>query len=394
MMTEERGRPRDRMGFAPPKHSRWDDHGSKTFVPGIPTFIPTLSKQELACLLLRIRIEEIGYKIANNQLDLQHFRKRSPSPAPVYDAMGHRSNTRETRAKQRLVNERHYLIEKATRLNPHFKPPADYRSMSTKRTRKIYIPIEQFPDYNFIGLIIGPRGLTQKQMEKESGAKIAIRGKGSVKEGKGKNASGDEDRLHVLITADTKKQITTAAKMVKKLLVPVEEGKNEHKRAQLRKLAEINGTLRDNVWQPTGRTWTSADVYCKHCGEISHPSSDCPLKGKKVAAEVINSEYDNFMSEIGISSNDAATANDTEKSYEEFMNSLNAATKPAATPQPLRPNPGPPFPGGPFPHLPPVVPPFAPMWAPPGGMPGFPGPGGFPPPGFHPPDLKFLHFII
>lgn len=68
--------------------------------------------------------------------------------------------------------------------------------------------------------------------------------------------------------------------MVKKLLVPIEEGKNEHKRAQLRKLAEINGTLRDNVWQPSGRTWTSADVYCKHCGEISHPSSDCPLKGK------------------------------------------------------------------------------------------------------------------
>lgn len=56
-------------------------------------------------------------------------------------------------------------------------------------------------------------------------------------------------------------------------------GKNEHKRAQLRKLAEINGTLRDNLWQPTGRTWASADVYCKYCGEISHPTVDCPLKG-------------------------------------------------------------------------------------------------------------------
>lgn len=74
----------------------------------------------------------------------------------------------------------------------------------------------------------------------------------------------------------------SASKMVKKLLVPIEEGKNEHKRAQLRKLAEINGTLRDNVWQPSGRTWTSADVYCKHCGEISHPSSDCPLKGNSL----------------------------------------------------------------------------------------------------------------
>jgi splicing factor 1 len=78
------------------------------------------------------------------------------------------------------------LIEKAVKVNPQFKPPADYRTSSTKRTKKIYIPIKNYPDYNFIGLIIGPRGMTQKQMEKETGAKIAIRGRGSVKEGKGK----------------------------------------------------------------------------------------------------------------------------------------------------------------------------------------------------------------
>ena len=40
---------------------------------------------------------------------------------------------------------------------------------------------------NFIGLIIGPRGNTLKKMERETGAKIMIRGKGSVKEGKGKS---------------------------------------------------------------------------------------------------------------------------------------------------------------------------------------------------------------
>lgn len=38
--------------------------------------------------------------------------------------------------------------------------------------------------YNFIGLIIGPRGNTQKRMEKETRCKIAIRGKGAVKEGR------------------------------------------------------------------------------------------------------------------------------------------------------------------------------------------------------------------
>ena len=36
-----------------------------------------------------------------------------------------------------------------------------------KKYRKIYIPQKEFPSYNFIGLIIGPRGNTQKRMQKE-----------------------------------------------------------------------------------------------------------------------------------------------------------------------------------------------------------------------------------
>lgn len=46
------------------------------------------------------------------------------------------------------------------------------------------IPQEEHPDINFVGLLIGPRGNTLKAMEKDTGAKIIIRGKGSVKEGK------------------------------------------------------------------------------------------------------------------------------------------------------------------------------------------------------------------
>lgn len=60
----------------------------------------------------------------------------------------------------------------------------------------------RYPNYNFIGLVIGPRGATQKTMEKESGAKIVIRGRGSVKEGAKARTDGgadDEDELHVLV---------------------------------------------------------------------------------------------------------------------------------------------------------------------------------------------------
>jgi splicing factor 1 len=47
----------------------------------------------------------------------------------------------------------------------------------------------------------------QKQLEKETGTRIAIRGRGSIKEGRRASGTrlpdpGDDEDLHVLITAD------------------------------------------------------------------------------------------------------------------------------------------------------------------------------------------------
>lgn len=40
-----------------------------------------------------------------------------------------------------------------------FKPPEDYKA--PKKSKKIYIPNDD-PDSNYISLVIGPRGSTQK----------------------------------------------------------------------------------------------------------------------------------------------------------------------------------------------------------------------------------------
>lgn len=59
------------------------------------------------------------------------------------------------------------------------------------------------------GLIIGPRGNTQKRMERETDCKIAIRGKGSVKEGarRGPKAIDEDDDLHVYISGETEENV-------------------------------------------------------------------------------------------------------------------------------------------------------------------------------------------
>ena len=104
--------------------------------------------------------------------------------------------------------------------------------------------MHEFPNYNFIGLIIGPRGNTQKRLERETHCKISIRGKGSVKEGRSRRgpAREEEDDLHVLITGSRQEDVACAEKIISDLLVPQEDDSaNEWKMAQLRELALING---------------------------------------------------------------------------------------------------------------------------------------------------------
>lgn len=111
-------------------------------------------------------------------------------------------------------------------------------------------------------------------METESGAKIAIRGKGSVKEGKGRSdaahGSNQEEDLHCLVMAETEEKVNKAKKLIHNVIetvienhllilsimrqfrltyrqaASIPEGQNELKRNQLRELAALNGTLRDD----------------------------------------------------------------------------------------------------------------------------------------------------
>lgn len=101
--------------------------------------------------------------------------------------------------------------------------------MGSIQRKKIYIPVREHPDINFLGiiinmllllrecrkshtifscdwvtflgLIIGPKGASQKQMSESTGAKILIRGRGAQKDGSSSNTGhpDDEDELHVYL---------------------------------------------------------------------------------------------------------------------------------------------------------------------------------------------------
>ncbi|KEI39764.1 uncharacterized protein L969DRAFT_40612, partial [Mixia osmundae IAM 14324] len=255
------------------RKSRWGDEKDKIQVAGLPTAITgQVAQQDLTNYATQLRLEEIQRKLKLNDV-VPPERLRSPSPPPTYDHMGRRTNTREVRYRRKLEDERNSLVERAMRTDPTFRPPPEY--MMAKRTgrpqERVYIPVKEFPEINFFGLLVGPRGNTLKGMERESGAKISIRGKGSVKEGKGRPEAfaGDEnEELHCLIQADSEEKVQKCVKLVNKVIetaASTPEAQNDHKRNQLRELAQLNGTLRDDEGQP-----------CLNCGQIGHRKYDCP----------------------------------------------------------------------------------------------------------------------
>lgn len=62
-------------------------------------------------------------------------------------------------------------------------------------SEKVYVPVKEHPDFNFVGRILGPRGLTAKQLEQETGCKVMVRGKGSMRDKKKGGAKPGEAKL-------------------------------------------------------------------------------------------------------------------------------------------------------------------------------------------------------
>lgn len=313
------------------KKSRWGgDEKEKTFIPGMPTVLPSnLSKTQEESYLVQLQIEEISRKLRSGDLGIPaNPEERSPSPEPIYSSDGKRLNTREYRTRKKLEEDRHHLIQQMMSLVTDYKPPSDYKPPVVRVSDKVMIPQEEHPDINFVGLLIGPRGNTLKAMERDTGAKIIIRGKGSVKEGKvgrkdGQPLPGEDEPLHAYVTANNPESVKKAVEKIKEIIrqgVEVPEGQNDLRRMQLRELALLNGTLRENdgprcsncgasthkSWQCPDKPNVTINVVCTNCGGAGHIARDCRQKlagaGPSSTCQdrtKIDEEYMSLMAELG-----------------------------------------------------------------------------------------------
>lgn len=244
-----------------------------------------MTAEQIEAYVMHFRIEEISQSLQTNDSDRTNTR-RSPSPPPGYDASGRRTNTRERQHRQRLEEELQRLVDAAQKTFNGYKAPHNLRTYQRRGgliKEKVFIPVRDFPALNFIGQILGPRGQSLREMNAESGANIVIRGRGSVKEGRGSSrpyrATTDElqEPLHCLIEADSREKVEKAKGLINRVIetvICVPEDQNERKREQLRQLAQVNGTFRDDEQQ-----------VCQNCGQHSHRQYAC-LEPKRFAANV------------------------------------------------------------------------------------------------------------
>ncbi|XP_066352956.1 KH domain-containing protein At4g26480-like [Miscanthus floridulus] len=133
-----------------------------------------------------------------------------------------------------------------------------------KKTMRMDIPLEKYPNFNFVGRLLGPRGNSLKRVEANTDCRVLIRGRGSIKDAAKEEVMRGKpgyehlnEPLHLVIEAELPAEIVDirlmqAREILDDMLKPVDESMDFFKKQQLREVAMLNGTLRDDSSQKSG----------------------------------------------------------------------------------------------------------------------------------------------
>ena len=320
------------------------------------------------------RLDELTSKLSRNDWEFGDPDIRPPSPPPTYDRNGARTNSLEIRVKSSMQKEYHRLVSWMLKKLPGYVAPVDFKA--PKIIKRLPIPQERYPDINFSGMILGPRGLNHKRLEEESGCQISIRGRGT----RGQLESQTEEELnmpmHVCVMGEDEDKLSEAIRLIEPLIDPLHPDFEKERLKGLEQLALITGTgtaAKDRQLRLAEAggveeySYTRIEIKCDICGGRGHLPSDCPQRKTESTVEEwrIDSEYSKLISELsGRPVNKTAASGPVDK-HPLAMRSIPTVAPPPARPvmvQPRFKQPAPP-PQGTTPFIPPTG--FPPGWKPP-----------------------------
>ncbi|CAL5006822.1 unnamed protein product [Urochloa decumbens] len=143
-------------------------------------------------------------------------------------------------------------------------PQGNSSGFIVKKTMRLDIPVDKYPNFNFVGRLLGPRGNSLKRVEANTDCRVLIRGRGSIKDAAKEDLMRGKpgyehlnEPLHLVIEAELPAEIVDirlmqAREILDDMLKPVDESVDFFKKQQLRELAMLNGTLRDDTSQKSG----------------------------------------------------------------------------------------------------------------------------------------------
>ncbi|GBP73708.1 KH domain-containing, RNA-binding, signal transduction-associated protein 2 [Eumeta japonica] len=134
-----------------------------------------------------------------------------------------------------LVDQEVTRVQATGRIPPRDQKYVDvYREKSIKVVAKVLVPIKEHPKFNFVGKLLGPKGNTLKQLQEDTMCKMAVLGRGSMRDRQKEEefrSSLDpkyahlSDELHVEISAlgppaEAHARMAYALAEIRKYLIP------------------------------------------------------------------------------------------------------------------------------------------------------------------------------
>eukprot|EP00088_Acartia_fossae_P021316 TRINITY_DN2278_c0_g1_i9.p1 TRINITY_DN2278_c0_g1~~TRINITY_DN2278_c0_g1_i9.p1 ORF type:complete len:518 (-),score=143.18 TRINITY_DN2278_c0_g1_i9:610-2163(-) len=358
IVESEADRQRKKAERAQKRKSRWDDGSAKKnekhSVQGMQTIIniANTSDKQQQIYLLQLQIREATQKLAEPNLGIPpNPRDRSPSPEPIYNSKGVRMNTRYERTKAKLTAMRNNAITKLKTLDPSYQPPSNYAYKNTQLEDKIDVPQDEYPQYNFMGLLLGPRGNSLEKIKQKYSCKIIVKGRGSVKDGMtglkkdGTKYDALEESMFVHITGHSAESVRACGDHIRDLIKEQIENPDGERMVALRaahmhELAVLNGTVRDidmkclNCGREGHKSWqcpesenVTASIICTRCGGVGHVTKDCKQRrpgeiwNQSAGGAELDDEYAAFLDDLGIAKKKKAKTDD-DKPYVPPMGDL------------------------------------------------------------------------
>ncbi|GAB0091103.1 KH domain-containing, RNA-binding, signal transduction-associated protein 2 [Sergentomyia squamirostris] len=153
----------------------------------------------------------------------------------------------------KLLDQEIQRVQQSGKIPPRDNRYVDiYREKQIRVNVKVLVPVKEHPKFNFVGKLLGPKGNSMKRLQEETMCKMAVLGRGSMKDRKREEelrASLEpkyahlNDELHVEISAlappaEAHARIAYALAEVRKYLIP--DSNDNIRREQIRELLSEN----------------------------------------------------------------------------------------------------------------------------------------------------------